>query len=375
MMTFRDHNPETSLVHSRKSQPSKKKLRKLSDDVEVQIIDDDDDSKQLVLYNAEIAQDKEGVEVTEPIHQSSPLQQRFPKARYGHASILPSIGAYTVQCADCFKWRIVPTKEKYEELRETICEELFVCARACEWNRVLSCNDPEDMSQDGSRVWAIDKPSIAQPPPGWDRDVRIRGEGSSKFADVYYTSPSGKKLRSLVEIGRYLAENPHYIQQGASLSQFSFAIPKPLQEDYVKKRTHAAHGLPELPEVVEANPLCWAAPPTRKELLKLGTSASNPFDLDLDQPTSALNPTNLDQPGWFKSPAVHTKKRTPRYTLSPSSFPKRTLKQALSPSTAPKKRTLKQVPSPSIEHPTASSSWSLKDQPGGPPSDIEHVLL
>ncbi|TVU24557.1 hypothetical protein EJB05_27001, partial [Eragrostis curvula] len=62
-------------------------------------------------------------------------------------------------------------------------QELFVCERAHEWNHVLSCDDTEDMSPNGSTEWAIDMPNIAKPPPGWDRKVRPRG-ASSKFADV-----------------------------------------------------------------------------------------------------------------------------------------------------------------------------------------------
>ncbi|XWS52317.1 hypothetical protein CRYUN_Cryun11dG0057700 [Craigia yunnanensis] len=94
----------------------------------------------------------------------------------------------------------------------------------------------KNISQDGSRLWAIDKPNIAQPPPGWQRLLRIRGEGSTKFADIYYQAPSGKRLRSVVEVQKYLIEHPEYATEGVSLSRFSFQIPKPLQEDYVRKR-------------------------------------------------------------------------------------------------------------------------------------------
>ncbi|KAK6944669.1 Zinc finger, CW-type [Dillenia turbinata] len=112
-----------------------------------------------------------------------------PVPRYSTPStppkVLPSIGAFTVQCASCFKWRLIPTKEKYEEIREHILEQPFVCEAAREWRPETSCEDPADILQDGSRVWAIDKPNIAQPPPGWERLLRIRAEGSTKFADVY----------------------------------------------------------------------------------------------------------------------------------------------------------------------------------------------
>lgn len=161
--------------------------------------------------------------------------------------VLPSVGAFTVQCANCFKWRLIPSKEKYEEIREHILEEPFYCETAREWRDLVSCDDPEDITQDGSRLWAIDKPNIAQPPRGWQRLLRIRGEGGTRFADVYYESPTGKKLRSSVEIQKYLLQHPEYMDAGVNMSQFSFVTPKPLQENYVRKRSdnyskkHTAH--------------------------------------------------------------------------------------------------------------------------------------
>jgi hypothetical protein len=123
----------------------------------------------------------------EPVPQ--PILSHHPFRRYSDLNVssrvLPSVGAFTVQCAKCFKWRLIPTKQKYEELREHILEEPFFCETAREWRPDISCDDPTDIDQDGSRLWAIDKPNIAQPPPGWQRLLRIRGEGSTKFADVY----------------------------------------------------------------------------------------------------------------------------------------------------------------------------------------------
>ncbi|KAL8473097.1 hypothetical protein ACS0TY_030072 [Phlomoides rotata] len=40
----------------------------------------------------------------------------------------------------------------------------------------------------------------------------------------------------MVEIQKYLDEHPQYNDDGVSLSKFSFQIPKPLQENYVRKR-------------------------------------------------------------------------------------------------------------------------------------------
>ncbi|KAK6147473.1 hypothetical protein DH2020_018385 [Rehmannia glutinosa] len=195
----------------------------------------DNSQYQLVLYDPAANGAGNTENASDPIdHQTSflrphPFSNQTPR-------VLPSIGAFTVQCANCFKWRLIPTKEKYEEIREHIIEQPFSCETAREWRPDISCDDPPDITQDGSRLWAIDKPNIAQPPPGWQRLLRIRGEGSTKFADVYYVSPSGKRLRSMVEIHKYLYEHPEYMNEGVSLSQFSFQIPKPLQENYVRKR-------------------------------------------------------------------------------------------------------------------------------------------
>ncbi|GMH11798.1 hypothetical protein Nepgr_013639 [Nepenthes gracilis] len=195
----------------------------------------DNASKQLVLYDPKANVSREIEPVPDPLRYQPP-----PSTKYSSISppprVLPSIGAFTIQCANCFKWRLIPTKEKYEEIREHILERPFICEHAREWRPDILCDDPADINQDGSRLWAIDKPNIAQPPPGWERELRIRGEGSSKFADVYYIAPSGKRLRSMVEIQKYLMEHPEYFR-GVKMSQFSFQTPKPLQENYVRKRS------------------------------------------------------------------------------------------------------------------------------------------
>ncbi|KAL3642840.1 methyl-CpG-binding domain-containing protein [Castilleja foliolosa] len=189
---------------------------------------------QMVLYDPSVVNGntENGLE---PINHQPPFQRQHPFSDQTQR-VLPSIGAFTVQCANCFKWRLIPTKEKYEEIREHIIEQPFLCETAREWRSDISCDDAPDITQDGNRLWAIDKPSIAQPPPGWQRLLRIRSEGSTKFADVYYAAPTGKRLRSMVEVQKYLDKHPNYINEGVKLSQFSFQIPKPLQENYVRKR-------------------------------------------------------------------------------------------------------------------------------------------
>ncbi|KAI3472347.1 hypothetical protein Pfo_031060 [Paulownia fortunei] len=165
-----------------------------------------------------------------------------------------SVKFYAVRCAKCSKWRLIPTKEKYEEIRERIGEQLFLCETACEWRPDISCEDEADVKQDGSLLWAMDRPRIPQTPPGWQRILRIRAEGGTKFADVYYVAPSNKRLCSMVELSsayyfRYIDEHPKHLQEGVSISQFSFQPPVPLDEKYIAKHrarstTHDMSGTP-----------------------------------------------------------------------------------------------------------------------------------
>ncbi|KAI4377201.1 hypothetical protein MLD38_014870 [Melastoma candidum] len=245
-----DKPPETSCNVSsprKESNPSREK----DDDEDTS---DGDCSKQLVVYTPGV--DSRGPNEPDPDTMTSrPPAFSNPNQP---PTVLPSVGAFTVQCAGCFKWRLIPTKKKYEEIREHILEDPFYCETAREWRPCISCDDPEDISPDGSRLWAIDKPNIAQPPPGWQRLLRIRGEGGSKFADVYYVAPSGKRLRSMVEIQKYLEKHPEYRTDEMSLSRFSFQIPRPLHDSYVRKRPRAA--------VEEAKALTWAGPDNSTQL-------------------------------------------------------------------------------------------------------------
>lgn len=151
--------------------------------------------------------------------------------------VLPCVGAFTVQCALCMKWRLIPTKEQYEEIRQSVLEKPFFCSSAASWRPDVSCEDPSDVLQDESHLWAIDRPNIPVAPPGWERQLVIRAAGASKFADVYYMTPTGRKLRSMPEVERFLAEFPEYGRAGVKHSQFSFIIPRPLDSNYCRKKT------------------------------------------------------------------------------------------------------------------------------------------
>ncbi|XP_073274182.1 methyl-CpG-binding domain-containing protein 2-like [Primulina huaijiensis] len=148
-----------------------------------------------------------------------------------------SVTTYTVQCASCSKWRLVPSKEKYEEIRETINEQPFMCDIARQWRPDISCVKESDVKrEDQNWVWAMDKPNIPRTPKGWQRIIRARAEGGTKFADVYYVTPSNKRLRSMVELSRYLGEHPQLAQDGVTTSQFSFQPPVRFVDYHVAKR-------------------------------------------------------------------------------------------------------------------------------------------
>ncbi|XP_057806503.1 methyl-CpG-binding domain-containing protein 2-like isoform X1 [Salvia miltiorrhiza] len=264
---------------------------------------------QLVLYNP-TANGSGEAEIPDPISDRPSSQRQNQKAL--------SVGAFTVQCANCFKWRLIPTQEKYEDIREHIMEQPFVCEAGREWRPDISCDDPPDLVQDGSRLWAIDKPSIARPPPGWQRLLKFRGEGSSKFADVYYVAPSGKRLRSMVEVQRYLEEHPEYKEQGVRLSQFSFQIPRPLQENYVRKRPNPARAAPtsdaddlgmlRFPHPSEVQPISWVRPDvdTELQLSRPGPSTDFSESPDLKPETQSAKKKKTKSRKWVDGELVHS---------------------------------------------------------------------
>ncbi|KAG5594507.1 hypothetical protein H5410_035739 [Solanum commersonii] len=57
------------------------------------------------------------------------------------------------------------------------------------------------------------------------------------FVLRYYDSPTRTKFRSKIEVERYLKQHSEYASQGVKLEKFSFQTPRPLQEDYAKKRS------------------------------------------------------------------------------------------------------------------------------------------
>ncbi|XP_044957425.1 methyl-CpG-binding domain-containing protein 2-like [Hordeum vulgare subsp. vulgare] len=119
-----------------------------------------------------------------------------------------TIDTYFVECSTCQKWRIIPSKLKYEQIRENIIQVPFSCKYVHGWKPKVTCHGPTDISEGNGMVGAIDKPGIPQAPLG------------------YYICPAGRKFRSMKEVERCFEDNPDYAAV-LQLSQFSFKVPKP----------------------------------------------------------------------------------------------------------------------------------------------------
>ncbi|KAK9931557.1 hypothetical protein M0R45_018830 [Rubus argutus] len=83
----------------------------------------------------------------------------------------------------------------------------------------------------------------------------------------------------MVEVQKYVIEHPEYMVDGLSMSQFSFQILRPLQENYVRKRpaaprlTAAAHAGRPL-EATEANHIAWAEASKNKNSIRIYNSSN-----------------------------------------------------------------------------------------------------
>ncbi|KAJ6838804.1 methyl-CpG-binding domain-containing protein 4-like [Iris pallida] len=118
-----------------------------------------------------------------------------------------TVGAYAVQCGRCSKWRLIPSREEYETIRESFIEDPWFCDK----NPEVSCDDPGDIEYDTSRLWVIDKPNAPKTPPNTTRSLSLRKNLSR--TDVTYVMPNGKRVRSTVEVEKFLETYPEYKDQ------------------------------------------------------------------------------------------------------------------------------------------------------------------
>ncbi|KAH6766329.1 methyl-CPG-binding domain 4 [Perilla frutescens var. hirtella] len=129
------------------------------------------------------------------------------------------VDIWSVQCGECFKWRLIPTEEEFEEIRSKITDDPFVCSKKPD----VSCDDPADIERDDSRTWAIHKPGIPETPAGFKRRLVMRKDFSKM--DCYYDAPNGKKFRALTDVSKFLDKFPKY-KRDISTADFSFTSPK-----------------------------------------------------------------------------------------------------------------------------------------------------
>jgi len=159
-------------------------------------------------------------EEAEEIPVAFMVEAAFQRKR---GSTKDSVGVYAVQCYMCYKWRMIPTKEEFETLRENFTENPWFCSRRPD----CSCDDPADIEYDSSRIWVIDRPNIPKPPPETERLVIMRRDFTKM--DTYYVMPNGKRARCAGDVDKFLEANPEY-KNRISVSAFNFAPPKVVEE-------------------------------------------------------------------------------------------------------------------------------------------------
>ncbi|GAA0182421.1 chromatin/chromatin-binding, or -regulatory protein [Lithospermum erythrorhizon] len=148
-----------------------------------------------------------------------------------------SINKWAVQCRRCFKWRSIENQKQFEVIRCKFVEDPFYCEK----KNGVSCDDPADLIYNASRTWVIDKPNLPRTPANFKRDLVLRRDHSKM--DVYYVTPTGKRLRSITEAAQFLQENKDFSH--LTLADFSFTSPKVMQDtvpDYVKRKGSSVNG-------------------------------------------------------------------------------------------------------------------------------------
>ncbi|WOK98129.1 hypothetical protein Cni_G06839 [Canna indica] len=89
-------------------------------------------SKELVLYDPGVIDTGHDTSiVTGHMDNHTPMFRNFFSPNSSSCAFT-TIGTFTIHCVLCFKWRIIPTKKKYEQIRERILDEHLVCEHAHE---------------------------------------------------------------------------------------------------------------------------------------------------------------------------------------------------------------------------------------------------
>lgn len=102
-------------------------------------------------------------------------------------------------------------------------KQVFVCDKAQEWGKHINCLDDADLDDQEyfyNTQTLVLRPSYPAPPEGFSKSIVMRGDKSSRFADIYYKSMCGLTLRSKNEVGKHLRQYP-----GVEKDDFYFEIP------------------------------------------------------------------------------------------------------------------------------------------------------
>lgn len=92
------------------------------------------------------------------------------------------------------------SEEEYEKIRSRSSEEPFECMKKPN----VTCKDAADIEYDSSRTWVVDKPNIPKTPTGFKRKLIMRKDFSK--LDAHYVTPTRKKLRSGIEVAKFLSD-------------------------------------------------------------------------------------------------------------------------------------------------------------------------
>ncbi|CAM0885773.1 unnamed protein product [Alopecurus aequalis] len=129
------------------------------------------------------------------------------------------VSMFAVQCCDCHKWRMIPTKDEFETIRENFTEDPWFCGR----KPGCSCEDPADIEYDNSRIWVIDMPDIPKPPPNTERLAIMRRDLANM--DICYVLPDGEYAKCPGDVQEFLDKNPEY-KDIISVESFNFTVPR-----------------------------------------------------------------------------------------------------------------------------------------------------
>jgi tellurite resistance protein len=86
------------------------------------------------MKRQKILSDKDGDRSDDKLHQEEESKSHLSLEQSKAVKQAPAknIINFSAQCVNCWNWRLISTKKKYEEIRERIREDPFFCERVSE---------------------------------------------------------------------------------------------------------------------------------------------------------------------------------------------------------------------------------------------------